>query len=443
MSLPLVLSAIGFFIYGSSCQETSSRERVITDTLARIKARTIISKDTVINPGQKPYENIVFEKVEVLSAAPGTKSVLFNTDGSKLYAMNLEGMSIYEFDQSTRKISREFKFKPTKGTGWDYVKEKPISSFQEKPVEACLSHNDKILWISLHNAEGIVPIMVDSLQKNLSPDAKIQENSEGKKTARKRIIVLYPGTNKKDSFDVPLIKTGKTPKIISRTSDNKNLLVSNWHSYNVSVLEMNDSIWPYAKVTNTIPVSSIPRGIAVDDKNSRSYVAIMGGASIAVINNSVWMKETDIEVASNPRHIVLDSTGRLFVSYNRLAKVACIDGMSGKTLFTASTHPQPRTIILSKNQKFLFVTCYSSDYVDIFKINNDSFTKVASLPCKGHPVGVDIFENNEKLEAWVCSYSTGSISVFSFKKIGIQERQEVRNYEKIDSPEDRRKKKNN
>jgi hypothetical protein len=71
------------------------------------------------------------------------------------------------------------------------------------------------------------------------------------------------------------------------------------------------------------------------------------------------------------------------------------------------------TIILSKNQKFLFVTCYSSDTVQVFKINEKGFSKVISLPCKGHPVGVDIFEDNDKLEAWVCSYSNGSISVFS------------------------------
>jgi len=81
--------------------------------------------------------------------------------------MNLEGMSIYEFDQATRKVVKEFKFKRTKGMGWDYEKDKPISSYQEKPVEACLSHNDKFLWVSLHNAEGIVPIRVDSIDANL------------------------------------------------------------------------------------------------------------------------------------------------------------------------------------------------------------------------------------------------------------------------------------
>jgi DNA-binding beta-propeller fold protein YncE len=184
----------------------------------------------------------------------------------------------------------------------------------------------------------------------------------------------------------------------------------------VSVLETDPTQPPFAKVISTIPVSAIPRGIVVDDKNNRSFVAIMGGASLAVINNSVWMKEKDMPVASNPRHVVMDTSGRLFVSYNRLAQIACIDGTSGQTLFTASTHAQPRTIMLSKNQKFLFVTCYSSDFVDVFRVGDNEFEKVISLPCKGHPVGVDIFEDNDVLEAWVCSYSNGSISVFSFKK---------------------------
>src|SRR5688572_6257497 len=374
----------------------------ISNSLARDE-RTGNSRDTIT----EPYTGIEFEKKELLHAAPGTKSVLFNSGGTKLYAMNLEGMSVYEFDQPSRTITREFKFKPTKGTGWDYTNEKPIPSYQEKPVEACLSHDDKILWVSLHNAEGIVPIRIDSLSANRIKKPEIPS---------KKITIVYPGSSQRDSIYVPLIKTGKTPKIISRTADSKYLLVSNWHSYNVSVLETNINEFPFAKVVSTIPVSAIPRGVVVDDKNNRSYVAIMGGASITAINNTVWMKEDEINVASNPRHIVMDSSGRLFVSYNRLAKIACIDAASGNTLFSASTAAQPRTIILSKNQKFMFVTCYSSDTVQVFKINEKGFSKVISLPCKGHPVGVDIFEDNDKLEAWVCSYSNGSISVFSFKK---------------------------
>jgi hypothetical protein len=398
----------------AGCQSAATTERLIpvlvADAATILPAPVKDSSESTL----RPYSSLEYSKVELLQAAPGTKSVLFNTAGSMLYAMNLEGMSIYEFDQPSRKVIREFKFKPTKGTGWDYVKDKPIPSYEEKPVEACLSHDDKILWVSLHNAEGIVPVWIDSINAN-QPALEVYKNEAGKQ-AVKKMTVIYPGSIQKDSFYVPLIKTGKTPKIISKTADSKYLLVSNWHSYNVSVLEMNKDLYPYGKVISTVPVSSIPRGIVVDDKANRSFVAIMGGATITVINNTVWMKETDINVESNPRHIVMDTSGHLFVSYNKLAKVACIDAETGASLFTAPTHAQPRTIILSKNHKFLFVTCYSSDFVEVFKINKTSFQKIASLPCKGHPVGVDVFEDNDKLEAWVCSYSNGSISVFSFNK---------------------------
>jgi hypothetical protein len=54
--------------------------------------------------------------------------------------------------------------------------------------------------------------------------------------------------------------------------------------------------------------------------------------------------------------------------------------------------------------------------VDVYKINSDNFEKVASLPCEGHPVGVDIVETGSKLEAWVCSYKNGAIVVYSFGK---------------------------
>jgi DNA-binding beta-propeller fold protein YncE len=154
----------------------------------------------------------------------------------------------------------------------------------------------------------------------------------------------------------------------------------------------------------------------VDDRNNKSYIAIMGGSTIVRVDNNTWKEDSILNVWSSPRHVVMDTSGHLFVSYNSLGTIACIDAATGKQLFTAKTHAQPRTIVLSKNHKFIFVTCYSSDYVDVYKINSDNFEKVASLPCPGRPVGVDIFEDNEKLEAWVCSYGNGAINVYSFKK---------------------------
>lgn len=402
-AMNFILTCIPFLLLSAGCSSTGSSPQP-TDSLIVSKA----ARDTIPHsPSPKPYSGLSFTKKEVLTAAGGTKSVLFNSNGSKLYAMNLEGMSVYEFDQASRIISREFKFNPTRGMGWDYNKSRPIASFQEKPVEACFSHGDSILWISLHNAEGIVPLWINQPEKN-------NGNLAGQKT--KPVTVLYPGTGKKDSFRVPLITTGKTPKVIARTADSRFLLVSNWHSRTTSVLALDKGQYPYGKVISDIPVSAIPRGIAVDDKNQRSYIAIMGGASLNVVNNQTWKSDTILNVWSSPRHIVMDTSGHLFVSYNSLGTIACIDAASGKQLFSAKTHAQPRTIVLSKNQKFIFVTCYSSDYLDVYKINSDSFEKLASLPCPGHPVGVDIFEDDEKLEAWVCSYSNGAINIFTFNK---------------------------
>lgn len=399
-----LLSIITLFFLTSGCKSSGNNPKEIKDTINTL----VVIKDTVIPPKPKPYSNIAFEKKEMLSAAGGTKSVLFNSAGTKLFAMNLEGMSVYEFDQASRKITREFKFTPTRGTGWDYNKSRPIPSFQEKPVEACFSHDDKILWVSLHNADGIVPIWINDFSKNNAKSSTEQKT--------KPVTVIYPGISKRDSFRVPLIETGKTPKVISRTANNNHLLVSNWHSRTVSILEMDSVSSPYGRIISTVPVSAIPRGIAVDDKNKKSFIAIMGGASLAVINNDTWKNDTILNVWSSPRHIIMDTSGHLFVSYNSLGKIACLDATTGKSLFTASTHAQPRTIVLSKNHKFIFVTCYTSDYVDVYKINADNFEKIASLPCGGHPVGVDIFENDDKLEAWVCSYSNGAINIYSFIK---------------------------
>ena len=363
-----------------------------------------VADNSILQTTPKIYSNLFFVKAENLTAAAGTKSVIFNHSGTTLYAMNLEGMSIYEFDEKTRKNTRIIKFKPTKATGWDYALHKSIPSFEEKPVEACFSNNDDILWVSLHNAHGVVPIHLKQLKQKVSADF-----------LRKKIYIKDKINETIDSAFVPFIKTGKTPKVIAKTADSKYVLVSNWHSNNVSVIATNDSI-PYGKVIATIPVSAIPRGIVVDDVNQKSYIAIMGGKTISVVNNNTWKIEKELKVASTPRHIVMDNQQRIFVSYNSLGKIACINPSTGETLFSAKTNAQPRTIMLSKNQQFLFVTCYSGNTVDVFKINNNSFTQLYSLECKGKPVGVDIYEDDAKLEAWVCNYVGGNIKVFTFEK---------------------------
>ncbi|MBW7952248.1 MAG: YncE family protein [Chitinophagaceae bacterium] len=391
------LRIIPLFLFLFTLLIVAKQKRVLT-TISTEKA-------TDTTPHKKDYTKLIFKKSEIVDADAGTKSVLFNSNGTKLYAMNLEAMSIFEYNRNERKVNRIFKFKATKALGWDYDKKTTMESFEEKPVEACFTNNDKILWVSLHNAKGIVPIHIDTVM-----------NYKTQSVPNKKLFITHIENKIKDSVYVPIIKTGKTPKVISCTNDNKFLLVSNWHSYNVSVLELNDTLYPYGKVITTIPLSSIPRGIAIDNENKKSYIAIMGGKSITVIDNNTWKIENNIKVKSAPRHIILDNQQRLFVSYNSLNKIACINEQTGKTLFEINTNYQPRTIALSKNSKYLFVTCYNGNTLDVFKINDSSFTKLYSLESKEKPVGIDVYEDENKLEAWVCNYVSGSLKVFTFQK---------------------------
>jgi len=363
------------------------------------------TSNSLYTVNSKFYDNITLVKEEILQSSGGTKSVLFNASGTKLYAMNLEGLSVYEFSREQKKRLRQFKFKPHKGIGWDYESKLPIPSWQEKPVEACFSNNDKILWVSLHNAEGIVPIKIDE-------DFHCPKNWD---TALIKPITITNIDGSSYKIDAPLIKTGLTPKVIAIVN-NQYLLVSNWHSKTISILNVANPNFPCASFLKNIKVEAIPRGICVNDKLGKSYVAIMGSNSIAVIDNKTWTLERYIRVASNPRHIVLGDNNRMYVSFNSLNQVACIDEISGLTLYTSVTHHSPRSIVLSKNKKFLFVTCYNSNTIDVLKISNNSFIPLYSINCPGKPVGIDLYEDERVIEAWVCNYVGGNIKVLTFVK---------------------------
>ncbi len=357
---------------------------------------------------EKTYSWLTLEESFVLPALLGVKSVVFNTAGTKLYALNLEGMSIFEYDRENRKLLKVFNFKPTEAQGWDYVLNVPqAASFAEKPVEACLSHGDKILWVSLHNAGGIVPILLDSVSsKNL------KDSTTGLKVIYIRDLVKHSN----DTLYVPLIRTGVMPKVIAKTANDKTLLVSNWGSKSLSVLSINDTVFPFAKKLATVKLGGVPRGIAIDEKHKKSYVAIYSDSRITTINNKNWKIEKNYRVPYNPRHLVLDSSGRLFVSFNLLSEIACFDTYTGKLLFKARSHQQPRTIALSKNRQFLFVTCYEGNKIDVFKINKDSFSRIYSIECKGKPVGISLYEDDDYLEAWICNYMAGNVKVLKFRK---------------------------
>lgn len=391
-------------------------------TASLIAALPVILLSIGTASAQDPNESqpgLKMEKKEVLRAAMGVKSLVMDADCSNVYSMNLEGMSVYDFDRQTRQLKRKLVFVPHKGRGYNYQTHKWFEdSFQEKPVEARLTHGGRYLWISLHNAGGVV---VWDLQGGntyvegrpykeawLYERGPIDSSQRGLDSA----WALNPPLKfKKKMVKLLLIKTGTTPKVIASTPDGKYLFVANWHSNSVSEISIkSDRPEDWVKVRD-LKGLVIPRGLAVSPDSKSLYVAQMGGSVVSVVNIPEMKKVRTVRVGVNPRHIVMD--GRfMYVSLNKVSELVKVDLRTGKVVKKAGTGSYPRTIAVSEDGEVIFAACYKGDLVQAFSARD--LHLLGSWKSIGHPVAVKVYQKNGKMEAWVGDYTAGQLNVFTF-----------------------------
>ncbi len=369
---------------------------IVLNLLFFIIASTAVAEDN--NP---PLQ---LEDTGTISATYGVKSVLISPDGSRVYSMNLEGMSVYEFDRKSRKLMRKLSFIPTKGTGFDYDRKVPIDSFEEKPVEAALTHGGRYLWISLHNAGGIVvwDIMGGETCCPGKPCRAVKVHdypADGEMSHLREIRLLF-------------IKTGKTPKVIAPSPDGRYVFVSNWHSNSVSIIKTfsdNPGEWEKVKDINT---GTIPRGLAVSPDSKTLFIALTGGSGISVVDIAGMKKTGEITAGINPRHVITDGKN-LYVTLNSESRLVKIDITSRTIVSQTPTGESPRTAVLSKDGSLIFLVCYFSNTMQAFSTSD--LRLLGEWESSKHPVGVDIYEDGGITELWTCNYLNGMLKVFDFK----------------------------
>ena len=87
--MQILFPFFSFLLLTSGCQESTDKQVSVQISVEKPMIQDTTAPVLPVVP--KLYTQLVYEKKEVLKAAPGTKSVLFNTAGTRLYAMNLEG----------------------------------------------------------------------------------------------------------------------------------------------------------------------------------------------------------------------------------------------------------------------------------------------------------------------------------------------------------------
>ncbi len=370
----------------------------------------LVSVGFQINAADTPSvtvtNNVKLEKVDVKTVSStcwSVKSVIANNDNSRIYTANLEAMTVYEFDTATRKVIRKLVFVSHPGKGYNYQKKVWFDSHQEKPVEQCISHDGRFLWISLHNAGGVVIWDLTGGETYVEgkpyKEAWLYDNAATTPT-KKKLRLLW-------------IKTGTTPKIVSASPDGRYMFVANWHSNSISVIAI-DSPEPkdWVKIKDIAP-SPIPRGLVVTPDSKYLYVGQMGGDFISVIDLADFHKVRQIKVGVNPRHLIINGD-YCYTSIEITSKLAKIDLNTNKVIKIVPTQKSPRTIAVSPDGRIILVTCYTGNSVQAFDAAD--LKLIGSWQCTGHPVAVTVYQKDGALEAWVGNESGSTVKLFTFKE---------------------------
>ncbi|MEW6496949.1 MAG: YncE family protein [Cyanobacteriota bacterium] len=261
-------------------------------------------------------------------------------------------------------------------------------NYKGAPVEADFSHNGKYAWVSNYKMYG--PGFNNPGDDVCSPSQKID---------RSFLYRINTDTLKVDK----VVKVGSVPKYVATSPDNRLVLVSNWCSWDLSVVDTENN-----QEIKRLKLGRYPRGIVVDSASEKAYVAVMGSSDIAKVNlndySVGWLKN----VGNSPRHLNIDPADKyLYASLNGEGKIAKIDLSTSKVLKKIATGNAPRSMVLSDDGERLYVVNYLSNTVS--KVRTSDMKVLQQVNVGANPIGITY--DPQTREVWVACYS-GSIMVF-------------------------------
>ena len=197
---------------------------------------------------------------------------------------------------------------------------------------------------------------------------------------------------------------GAVPKYVAVTPNGRQVLVTNWCSFALSVVDR-----AQMREVRRIPLGAYPRGIVVSPDSRRAYVAIMGGRDVAVVDlanlTTSWIRN----VGGGPRHLVLSPDGRyLYATLNKDGQVVKVDTTTGTVVGRVATGNQPRSMAISPDGTALYVVNYESN--SVAKVRTSDLAVTQTVPTGVHPIGITYEPTTDRV--FVAIY-TGAIVVLA------------------------------
>lgn len=348
----------------------------------------MISYGNEPTPTPPPSKGKTSNRLNLLTTITGRispKSIVYNQKGL-FFAQNMmyrHTITVYNRDfELVKTISDKVKLS-------DYGESKYKGIYKGAPVECSFSHNGKYAWVSNYEMRG------GTKYEFIKPGC---DGCTGTKYDNSYVYKINT-TN----FEIEkAIKVGAVPKYIATTPNNKYVLVSNWTSSDVSIIDTETN-----KEIKRVNVGRLPRGIDINSSSTFGYVAIMGSTKIAKIDLSTYEVSWIKEVGRGPRHLCISPDDKfLYATINSEGKVAKIDLTTNKISYVR-TGSQPRSMAISADGNFIYVVNYNSNRLS--KIRTSDMKVVHESKTNSKPIGVTF--DNDKKNVWVACY-TGKIMVF-------------------------------
>lgn len=266
------------------------------------------------------------------------------------------------------------------------------------PVEAAFAPDGRHVYVSNYSmyGAGFGPEGSDVCSPTSAARAGVSPSFVYRISTRSwRIDRVYP--------------VGLVPKFLTVSPDGRLLLVSNWCSYTVTVIDLRTG-----RPAGSVYVGAYPRGIAVTADSHRAYVAVMGASTLAVLDLQRLKVSRRIYVGNGPRHVVLDPRRRfVYVTLNGEGSVVKVDRRSGRVVDRVVTGRDPRTMAIAPDGRTLYVVNYFSDTVTVVRAADLAPLQTIATgddPVPSHPIGITYDRHGNRV--WVALYS-GKILVFA------------------------------
>lgn len=200
-----------------------------------------------------------------------------------------------------------------------------------------------------------------------------------------------------------VIQVGSLPKDLTVTPDGRLLLVSNWCSYDLSVVDL-----ATGQEVERVPIGPYPRGIAVASDSSVAYVAYLGADEIMQVDLRTFRARRIPDLGLYPRDVLISPDDRsLYISLDGGGGIVKMDVESERVVARAATGREPRSMAMAPDGLSIYVVNWGSGTAT--KVRTSDMQVIQRVRTGYHPIGITY--DDATREVWVSMYP-GTIRVY-------------------------------